>query len=113
MTDEAGWLIAVPGQDRGNKGRSPSAAGRTSTDEMLGPYRPTFPGSAKDVRAVLQQAEGRPVPFAEVSAAIRRAAGRGDDPASQRFGDVRAFRGLADLRDRGLANRTPKGWVLT
>lgn len=112
MTGAAKWLTATPCRDGGEEDPSPSPAGGTPTERSVCPHRPTFPGSSTDVRAVLERAKGRPLPFTEVSAAIRQAAGRGDDPASERFGDVKAFRGLRDLRDRGLASRSQKGWIL-
>ncbi len=72
-----------------------------------------FPASAADVAAVLRDAASTPLSFSQLSAMIRHSGGRGDDLASQRYGDVRTWRGLKHLSARGIARRVEdQGWVL-
>lgn len=74
---------------------------------------PNFPRSAADVKAILENAGGGPLRFTKVSVDLRRKAGKGDDPESERYGDVKAYRGLLDLKSRGLAKKLEAGWVLS
>jgi hypothetical protein len=74
---------------------------------------PNYPESAADVAEVLRQARGRPVPFTQVSEHIRHARGKGDDPSSQRYGEVRTWRGLVHHAFRGTARKVGgEGWIL-
>ncbi len=74
---------------------------------------PSFPGSAADVDRALVRAAGNPTPFTEISRAIRRDAGKPDGFESERWSDLRAYRGLLDLQSRGLARKDPGGgWIL-
>lgn len=95
----------TPSGERGREGGGalPEAPGGPST------FR--WPASADDVMRTLRAAGGTPLRFTRISQEVRHRAGRGDDPESERYGDVRAYRGLVDLSARGLVKKVNGGWV--
>lgn len=97
----------TPSGERGREG------GGALPEPPGGPSTFRWPASANDVMRTLQAAGGTPLRFTRISQEVRHRAGRGDDPESERYGDVRAYRGLVDLRSNGIAKKVEVGWLLS